>query len=136
MRKDRKHMKFVKGTTKKKLVIPNAVMELGGFEKGAPVEICALPDAVAVLKKEMTAMELIRAVDSLQRLSVELLVELIGVCDPCEDCGNEKCAAALESTDVPEWVLSVLESWGVCLEDLEKLLMSEDIVYGYEDPAV
>ena len=109
MRKDRKHMKFVKGTTKKKLVIPNAVMELGGFEKGAPVEIRALPDAVAVLKKEMTAMELIRA---------------------------EKCAAALESTDVPEWVLSVLESWGVCLEDLEKLLMSEDIVYGYEDPAV
>ena len=75
-------MKFVKGTTKKKLVIPNAVMELGGFEKGAPVEIRALPDAVAVLKKEMTAMELIRAVDSLQRLSVELLVELIGVCDP------------------------------------------------------
>ena len=136
MRKDRKHMKFVKGTTKKKLVIPNAVMELGGFEKGAPVEIRALPDAVAVLKKEMTAMELIRAVDSLQRLSVELLVELIGVCDPCEDCGNEKGAAALESTDVPEWVLSVLESWGVCLEDLEKLLMSEDIVYGYEDPAV
>ena len=129
-------MKFVKGTTKKKLVIPNAVMELGGFEKGAPVEIRALPDAVAVLKKEMTAMELIRAVDSLQRLSVELLVELIGVCDPCEDCGNEKCAGALESTDVPEWVLSVLESWGVCLEDLEKLLMSEDIVYGYEDPAV
>ena len=58
------------------------------------------------------------------------------MCDPCEDCGNEKCAAALESTDVPEWVLSVLESWGVCLEDLEKLLMSEDIVYGYEDPAV
>ena len=136
MRKDRKHMKFVKGTTKKKLVIPNAVMELGGFEKGAPVEIRALPDAVAVLKKEMTAMELIRAVDSLQRLSVELRVELIGVCDPCEDCGNEKCAAALESTDVPEWVRSVLESWGVCLEDLEKLLMSEDIVYGYEDPAV
>ena len=136
MRKDRKHMKFVKGTTKKKLVIPNAVMELGGFEKGAPVEIRALPDAVAVLKKEMTAMELIRAVDSLQRVSVELLVELIWVCDPCEDCGNEKCAAALESTDVPEWVLSVLESWGVCLEDLEKLLMSEDIVYGYEDPAV
>ena len=30
--------KFIKETTKKKLVIPNAVLELGGLEKGEPVE--------------------------------------------------------------------------------------------------
>ena len=64
--------KFIKNTTKKKLVIPNVVLELSGFEKGGTVEICALPEAVVVLKREMTAMELIRAVDSLQRLAVEL----------------------------------------------------------------
>ena len=55
--------KFIKNTTKKKLVIPNVVMELSEFERGGMVEICALPDAVVVLKREMTAMELIRAVE-------------------------------------------------------------------------
>ena len=100
-------MKFVKGTTKKKLVIPNAVMELGGFEKGAPVEIRALPDAVVVLKREMTAMELIRAVESLQRLAMELNRHLAGVCGPCEDCsGDGDCPAepAHTRTAIPDEV--------------------------------
>ena len=54
---------FTKGTTKKKLVIPNLIMEQSGFEKGKMVEIHALTDAVVILKKEMTAMELIHAID-------------------------------------------------------------------------
>lgn len=99
--------KFIKNTTKKKLVIPNVVMELSEFEKGAPVEICALPDAVVVLKREMTAMELIRAVDGLQHLTVELNRHLAKVCGPCEDCGEDgECPALPERTQtiVPEAV--------------------------------
>ena len=93
--------KFMKNTTKKKLVIPNAVMELGDFEKGAPVEICVQDDAVIILKKEMTAMELVRAVDALQRLSVELNRQLALACGPCEECdgrGGEECPAEPERT--------------------------------------
>lgn len=105
--------KFIKNTTKKKLVIPNVVMELSEFEKGAPVEICALPDAVVVLKREMTAMELIRAVDGLQHLTVELNRHLAKVCGPCEDCGEDgECPALPERTRtaVPE---SVREDAGI-----------------------
>ena len=105
--------KFIKNTTKKKLVIPNVVMELSEFEKGAPVEICALPDAVVVLKREMTAMELIRAVDGLQHLTVELNRHLAKVCGPCEDCGEDgECPALPEKTRtaVPE---SVREDAGI-----------------------
>ena len=90
--------KFVKSTTKKKLVIPNVVLELSEFERGGMVEICALPDAVVVLKREMTAMELIRAVDSLQRLAVELNQHLAEACGPCEDCSEDgdtdRCAGS------------------------------------------
>lgn len=57
--------KFTKNTTKKKLVIPNTVLDLSGLEKGEPVEIQALDNAVVILRKEMTAMELVRAIDSL-----------------------------------------------------------------------
>lgn len=99
--------KFIKNTTKKKLVIPNVVLELSEFERGGMVELCALPDAVVVLKREMTAMELIRAVDSLQRLAVELNQHLAEVCGPCEDCSEDgECPALPERTQtvVPEEV--------------------------------
>ena len=98
-------MKFVKGTTKKKLVIPNTVMELSGFEKGAMVELHALTDTVVVLKKRMTAMEMVNAIDALQRLTVELFGELAETCGACEDCGGGECPAwARAATEVPEEV--------------------------------
>ena len=99
--------KFIKETTKKKLVIPNAVLELSGLEKGEPVEIRAADSAVIILRKGMTAMEIIRAVDSLQRLAVELNGHLAGVCGHCEDCGEDgECPALPERTQtiVPEAV--------------------------------
>ncbi len=98
-------MKFVKGTTKKKLVIPNTVMELSGFERGAMVELHALTDTVVVLKKRMTAMEIVNAIDALQRLTVDLFGELAETCGACEDCGGGECPAwARAATEVPEEV--------------------------------
>ena len=164
---------FTKGTTKKKLVIPNLIMEQSGFEKGKMVEIHALTDAVVILKKEMTAMELVHAIDQLQRMSTDLTVHLAQVCGPCEGCDGE-CDIDLEhpgsGVDLPEWVrqeagipkdaklcawpkedgvvcveaanyrydlsdvppniLDVLAASGVCLNELEELLMTEETVYG------
>lgn len=102
--------RIVKETTKKKLVIPTEVMERSGFEKGAPVAIHTLTDAVVILKKGMTAMELFRAVDQMKDLSVELLGALAGNCDPCEDCrgaGDGSCPvlAALPEAEVSGDVL-------------------------------
>ena len=98
-------MKFVKGTTKKKLVIPNTVMELSGFERGAMVELHALTDTVVVLKKRMTAMEIVNAIDALQRLTVDLFGELAKTCGACEDCGGGECPAwARAAIEVPEEV--------------------------------
>ena len=86
--------KFVKDTTKKKLVIPNAVLALSGLEKGEPVEIRTMEDAVVILRKEMTAMELVRAIDSLQDAVLDMTLHLANVCGPCEDCSDgEGCPA-------------------------------------------
>ena len=165
--------KFTKNTTKKKLVIPNVVLELSGLEKGDPVEIRTVDDAVVILRKEMTAMELVRAIDSLQSTVLDLTLHLVDVCGPCEDCtGTEVCPAdpsrtatvipdeireeahipagvklcawagaepgtvmvgqadyRYDLTDVPEWLLEILASHGVCIGRLEDRLMEEDPVY-------
>ena len=164
---------FTKGTTKKKLVIPNLIMEQSGFEKGETVEIHALTDAVVILKKEMTAMELVHAIEHIQQLSINLSVYLAQVCGPCSDCA-EDCDIDLEhpgsGVDLPEWgrqevgipkdaklcawpkgdgvvcveeanyrydlsdvppqLLEVLAASGACLNELEELLMTEEVIYG------
>ena len=164
--------KFTKNTTKKKLVIPYSVLELSGLEKGDPVEIRTMDDAVVILRSEMTAMELIRAIDSLQDTVLALTTHLVNVCGPCEDCtGTEECPAdpsrtatvipdeireeahipagvklcawagtepgtvtvgqadyRYDLTDVPEWILEILVSNGVCIGRLEDRLMEEDPV--------
>lgn len=98
---------FTKGTTKKKLVIPNLIMEQSGFEKGEMVEIHALTDTVVILKKEMTAMELIHAIEGIQQLSINLSIYLAKICGPCTGCDGE-CDIDLDNpgsgVDLPEWV--------------------------------
>ena len=42
--------------------------------------------AVVVLKKQMTTMELIQAMDALHRLATELTVHLARVCGTCNEC--------------------------------------------------
>ena len=86
--------KVTKNTTKKKLVIPYDVLKDSGMERGDPVEIRAVDDAVVILRKEMTAMELVRAIDSLQSTVLDLTLHLVDVCGPCEGCtGTAVCPA-------------------------------------------
>lgn len=85
--------KTTKETTKKKLVIPYDVLETSGFQRGEPVDIHTLTDAAVILKNEMTAMELIHAVDQMQELSVKLLAALAENCESCEDCGESEDGA-------------------------------------------
>lgn len=79
-------MKFNKQMNNGALLIPCGVFKLSGFEDGEKVEIHALDSAVVVLKKQMTAMELIQAMDALHRLDTELTVHLARVCGVCDDC--------------------------------------------------
>ena len=82
-------MKFLKETTSKGLQIPAAAMKLSGFEGGGKVELHASEDALVVLKQRMTAMELLRAAKSLQKLATDLHVHLAGVCGPCGGCNGD-----------------------------------------------
>ena len=82
-------MKFVKETTSKGLQIPTAAMKLSGFESSGKVELHASEDTLVVLKQRMTAMELVRAARSLQKLATDLHVHLARVCGHCDGCDGE-----------------------------------------------
>ena len=60
-------------------------MKLSGFESSGKVELHASEDTLVVLKQRMTAMELLRAARSLQKLATDLHVHLARVCGHCDD---------------------------------------------------
>ena len=67
-------MKFNKEMSNGTLSIPSGVFKISGFEHDEMAEIHALDSAVVVLKQQMTAMELIQAMDALHQLSWRKLV--------------------------------------------------------------
>lgn len=166
-------MKFQKNITGGPVTIPAAALKLCGMEAGGKAELHTVEGAVVLLKTPMNAMELIRALDALHQLTVDLTVHLAKVCGPCDGCGGEcpfgdfsyeeitlsdelreeagipagvkLCAYADEEEntvticeagydhdlrDVPEYLLEMLRSAGICMGELEERLMVGDTVYG------
>lgn len=78
--------KFVKEVSEYGLSIPLAAFKLSEFENGSAADFHTLKNTVVVLKKRMTALELIGAIHSLQRLSADLFTHLAMQCGPCEAC--------------------------------------------------
>lgn len=73
----------------KNLCIPLSTTRRSGIKDGEEVRNYALANAVVVMKKRMTASELIKAAWALHRLSTELCVQLTRQCTKCEgQCGS------------------------------------------------
>ena len=73
------------------VTIPAAAMTISGFAPGEDAQYHTLSGAVVVLKKQMTAAQLIRAAWSLKQLSAELCTELAMLCraGDCSECADE-----------------------------------------------
>ncbi len=92
-------MKFEKSTGVKGAFIPRSALVLCGFAEDETATLHTLPGAAILLKKRMTAMEMIQAVDALSQISTDLLTELATVCGPCDEFESEGCP--YEETDGP-----------------------------------
>lgn len=97
-------MKFLKETTSKGIQIPAAAMKLSGFEPECKVELHVSKDALVVLKQRMTAVELLRAAKSLQKLATDLHVHLARVCGPCNGCDGECPFEGGDEVDLPDYL--------------------------------
>lgn len=79
-------MKFTLDIGKKGLRIRREILNASGFQRDTTLDIHGREQTIVILKKEMTAMELVNAIQSLGNLASNLLTHLAKVCGPCQHC--------------------------------------------------
>lgn len=126
-------MQFIKEITSRGLLLPMIAARLAKFKAGDRVEYRPLDNVIVVLKKQMTAPELLTAVEQLNVVATELLLHLDRVCGPCEECPDGCLCGESEDSPLqhlPTDLLLTFAEAGTCLGELEEHLITEDIVYG------
>ena len=126
-------MQFIKEITSRGLLLPMIAARLAKFKAGDRVEYRPLDNVIVVLKKQMTAPELLTAVEQLNVVATELLLHLDRVCGPCEECADGCLCGESEDSPLqhlPTDLLLTFAEAGTCLGELEEHLITEDIVYG------
>lgn len=115
------------------LHIPGVALKISNFEGQTQAEYRPLDDVIVVLKRQMTAAEMINAIQQLSDTASDLMAGLAEVCRPCDECACGCLCCSSEDSPLchvpPELLLTLAES-GICLGELEDHLIMEDIVYG------
>lgn len=92
-------MKFSRENGTTGVTIPKAALKLSRLEGAQKLELHALDSAAVLLKDRMTAMEVLGAVSSMDRLSGQLLEALAEACEQCVGC-EEDCPFIEKSTGI------------------------------------
>lgn len=92
-------MKFTLDIGKKGLRVRREILDASGFQREAALDVHGAEQAIVLLKREMTAMELVQAVQSLGGLTYQLTSHLAKVCGPCEHC-KDGCPYTDEDTRI------------------------------------
>lgn len=103
-------MEFVKGISATGVNIPKAGLKLSGLSDTEKLELHTLNRAAVLLKSDMTANELLDAMNSLDRLSGDLLAALVTACGKCVGCEDE-CPFSPESRNIhlPKYLLDAAD---------------------------
>lgn len=126
-------LKFSKTLSPDGLRLPSAVFRIGGFASNEETEVRPVQDAVVVLKRHMTALELAGAFQSLNALSAELGTELVKASGLCRDCAQgcpKDAPDQLLRQGLSADTLECLLEAGICLGRLARLTKEDRVIYG------
>ncbi len=100
-------MKFKQtvSSPKQPIRVAPAVRKLAGLDMARAVELHILDGAVLVGKAEMTVMDLVNLVVSMNSLSTDWLVKLAATCGPCDGCGGCEAFCDFEPVKLPGFIL-------------------------------
>ena len=83
-------MKFVREISNEGIKIPQVAVQIAKMEVGSNTDLCVSEGTMILLKRKMTAMDLIKTSQYLHEVASELIVHLAtacGTCGDCEECG-------------------------------------------------
>lgn len=115
--------------------ISGADIEVANLNEWQRLELHLLDQAAVVIPGEMTVMEVVRTVESLQGLASDLLAAIGNACEIDPESGTIHVVEAdyrYDLTDVSPTLLDTFRECGICLDDLETKLKEEAVVYGAE----
>ena len=120
-------MNFNTKITREGLSIPKSAAKASSFASWEDLRGHALPQAIVVLKKQMTAKELLAAADSLYQLFLTLLLELLNCCGQCDNCVDGcpfelERQARLSDEELEEMGISLTDHLSVLDDDGDLLI--------------
>ncbi len=127
-------MKFEKESCFKGVYIPAGALKVSKISSEESLEMHTLDSVLILMKKRMTAPELLAAAHSLADAASDLLNHLSEVCGPCEDCGKEGCpydAELGESVELKDFLrqeAGIPEGVKLCAEvdkEMHSVIISE-----------
>lgn len=120
------------------VVVPHEAIKKAGFESSPILSAYTEENAVVILKEKMTAAELIKSVNTLQNISVELLARLIraaGICDDYCDCREDCFCCEMEEDCIGLSIPScVLEDAGISAFSELKVEVEDGAIYIRQAP--
>lgn len=150
------------------LLVDNEIIEKAAL--GDNVKLVATDHLIVLTKAKMTAMDMVKTIDSLSTLLYSLVDALAECCGECDDCGHcedldfegihlpdevleiagipegTKLNAFVEEdagiihiepseydhdiSDVPPHLLELFSNYGICLGELDALLVKGELLHG------
>jgi hypothetical protein len=107
------------------LGIPEIALDLSGFSGEETHQLHIHQDVLILMKQDMGAAEIVRAIEGLHQTSAGLVVRLARACGPCERC-EKTCPADTER--IPEEVAELFSACGLCLGALKQLLDTGEVI--------
>lgn len=107
------------------LGIPEIALDLGNFSGDESHQLHVHEDVLILLKRDMTALEVVHAIEGVSQVTTSLLLRLLRACGKC-DGDEENCPVELAC--VPEDLVKLLADCGVCLARLEHLLSTHEVI--------
>lgn len=98
-------MKFEKESNVKGAFVPRSALELCGFKENDAPELHTGSGAAVLTRRRMTAMEMVKTIDTLTSLTTYFINRLSGICGPCEACDEEGCPYdENDYIDLPDYI--------------------------------
>lgn len=165
-------MKFNKNISEAGVLIPRPALQVANLFDEDALGLHVLDGVLVLYKGSMTAMDVVKTIDEIGKVSIDLSIHLAKACGTCTDCGDCPCndfgdpdielpeylldEAGIPSNsklmvthidkdenavtiskadhdydlrDVPDWILEMLCGNKACLGQLERMLISNNVIY-------